>query len=170
MQSLSSNPNNSNELNDSIKDLYQEVILEHNRYPKNFKSLPDATHSCEGYNPLCGDQVTVYVKTNVNNQEIIEDVSFEAQSCAICKASCSIMTEIAKGKSISEFKEVFNRFHLMATGKLTDKAEIDQLGKLEIFSNISRYPTRVKCATLGWHTLMDAITGKGKTNGCRRNE
>lgn len=139
--------------NNQIKDLYQQVILEHNRNPKNFGELSNPTHLCEGYNPLCGDYIKLFVLECDNR---ITDISFTGQSCAICKASTSIMTDTVKGKSKQNFKDIFNDFHNLVTGKYFNKP----LGKLGIFSNISHYPIRVKCATLGWHTLNDALNGK----------
>jgi nitrogen fixation protein NifU and related proteins len=138
-----------------LQDLYQELILDHGRRPRNFKRLDDATRNAEGYNPLCGDKVKIYVKMNGDD---IKDISFEGSGCAISTASASIMTEILKGKTRADAEELFQRFHDLVTGK---KAQLDapELGKLEVFSGVSEFPIRVKCATLSWHTLRAALHG-----------
>jgi nitrogen fixation NifU-like protein len=133
-------------------ELYQQVILEHNRSPVHFHTLENPTHQAEGFNPLCGDRYWVYVR--VDAQGLIEDVSFTGNGCAISKASLSIMTETIIGKSIADAKEIFGRFHGLVQGD-TEKAE--ELGKLAVFGGVSKYPARVKCAALGWHTLMGAL-------------
>ena len=138
-----------------LQDLYQELILDHGRRPRNFKRLDDATRNAEGYNPLCGDKVKIYVKMD---GYIIKDLSFEGSGCAISTASASIMTETLKGKTRADAEELFQTFHDLVTGK---KAQIDapELGKLEVFSGVSEFPIRVKCATLSWHTLRAALHG-----------
>jgi nitrogen fixation protein NifU and related proteins len=138
-----------------LQDLYQELILDHGRRPRNFKRLDDATRNAEGYNPLCGDKVKIYVKMD---GDVIKDLSFEGSGCAISTASASIMTETLKGKKRADAEELFQTFHDLVTGK---KAQLDapELGKLEVFSGVSEFPIRVKCATLSWHTLRAALHG-----------
>ena len=138
-----------------LNDLYQEVILDHSRHPHNFHAMADATRKAEGYNPLCGDQVTVYLKLNGDQ---IEDVSFEGSGCAISKSSASVMTDIVKGKSKNEAAALFEKFRQMVTGEA--KPEQDPTDKLAIFSGVSEFPTRVKCAVLSWHTLRSALENK----------
>jgi nitrogen fixation NifU-like protein len=138
-----------------LNDLYQEVILDHSRHPHNFHAMADATRKAEGYNPLCGDQVTVYLKLNGDR---IEDVSFEGNGCAISKSSASVMTDIVKGKTKNEAATLFEKFRDMVTGD--GKTPADSLDKLSVFSGVSEFPTRVKCAVLGWHTLRSALENK----------
>jgi nitrogen fixation NifU-like protein len=140
-----------------LGDLYQEVILDHNRRPRNFRTL-DAGRKQEGYNPLCGDRLTLYVK--LENDRIV-DVAFQGSGCAISKASASLMTEALKGKTVSEARELFEKFHEMVTSS-PDTAAPD-LGKLSVLSGVREYPTRVKCASLAWHTLKAAIAGENST-------
>ena len=134
-----------------LRELYQEVIFDHNRNPRNYGVLEDANRKAEGFNPLCGDQLTVYML--VNNDGIIEKVSFEGQGCAISTASASIMTEELIGKTAEQAEEIFENFHTVVTG---GESEAD-IGKLEVLSGVKDYPTRVKCATLPWHTTNAAI-------------
>jgi len=142
-------------------ELYQQTILEHNRNPRNFKKLEGATHAAEGYNPLCGDHLWVYMK--VNARGIIEDAAFEGSGCAISKASASMMTATLKGKSIDEANLLFKEFHQLVIGELKpDEQPDNHLGKLTVFSGIWQYPSRVKCASLGWHTMHGALE-KAKT-------
>jgi nitrogen fixation NifU-like protein len=137
-----------------LEDLYQEVILDHNKSPRNFRAIENASHKAEGYNPLCGDQVTVYVRLR---DGLIEDISFQGSGCAISKASASIMTAELKGKPESDAAEMFEKVHSMLTG---DAAEGGQsLGKLAVLSGVCKFPARVKCATLAWHTLNSALKG-----------
>jgi nitrogen fixation NifU-like protein len=140
-----------------LGDLYQEVILDHNRRPRNFRSLDDARRQ-EGFNPLCGDRLTLFVK--VDGDRIV-DVAFQGSGCAISKASASLMTEALKGKTVSEARELFARFHDMVTSA-PDTAAPD-LGKLSVLSGVREYPTRVKCASLAWHTLRAALAGDNST-------
>jgi nitrogen fixation NifU-like protein len=133
-----------------IGDLYQEMIVEHSRRPRNCRPLDSATHKAEGFNPLCGDTVTVYV--NIEN-DCVRDVSFEGEGCAISKASASLMTESVKGKSKAEVERLFHRFRDLVTGNGDESG----LGKLAVFSGLRGFPTRVKCATLVWHTLRAAL-------------
>jgi nitrogen fixation protein NifU and related proteins len=140
-----------------LSDLYQEVILDHNRRPRNFRAI-DQAHSQEGYNPLCGDRLTLYVKLD---GERISDVAFQGSGCAISKASASLMTEALKGKTVTEARELFEKFHDMVTSS-PDTAAAD-LGKLSVLSGVREYPTRVKCASLAWHTLKAALQGEHTT-------
>ena len=136
-------------------ELYQQTILEHNRNPRNFKKLEGATHVAEGYNPLCGDHLWVYVKVNAGG--IIEEAAFEGQGCAISKASASMMTASLKGKSVDQAKELFEEFHKLVIGELKPDEHPNHLEKLAVFSGIWQYPARVKCASLGWHTMHGAL-------------
>ena len=136
-----------------LGELYQEVILDHNRRPRNFRTLDDSRKQ-EGYNPLCGDRLTLYVK--VENDRIA-DVAFQGSGCAISKASASLMTEALKGKTLAEARELFEKFHGMVTSSPDTPAP--DLGKLSVLSGVREYPTRVKCASLAWHTLKAAVSG-----------
>lgn len=142
-----------------LSDLYQEVILDHNRQPRNFRKMGDASRHAEGFNPLCGDKCTVYVKIE---GDTIREVSFEGSGCAISKASSSIMTTAIKGKTAAEAGRLFDTFHDLVTGKGAQVSKED-LGKLQVFSGISEFPARVKCASLAWHTLKAALAGDGAT-------
>jgi nitrogen fixation NifU-like protein len=139
--------------------LYQDVILEHNRKPRNFRVLDDATAQADGVNPLCGDEVRVWLKLDADGR--IADVTFQGSGCAISKASASIMTQAVQGKTRAEALALFDRFHALVTGKApADAAGAAALGKLAVFAGVSAYPTRVKCASLGWHTLKAALEGQ----------
>lgn len=140
-----------------LRQLYQEVILDHSKHPKNYHKMDDATHVAEGFNPLCGDHFWLYLKVE---DGVIKDVSFEGAGCAISKASASIMTSIIKGKTIEEAETIFRNFHSYVTGKVDKNFDPNSLGKLAVFSGVSEYPVRVKCATLAWHTLINAIQRK----------
>ena len=133
-----------------IHELYQEVIMDHNRRPRNFQVLEGADMMAEGYNPLCGDQITLYL--NVRDGTI-EDVGFQASGCAISKASASMMTEGIKGRTVEEAERIFDKFRDLVKGEELDDEDLDLLGDLELLSGVSRYPVRIKCATLSWHTL-----------------
>ncbi len=140
-----------------LMDLYQEIILDHNREPRNYGPLPDADHHAEGYNPLCGDQLNVYLRLA---GDVIEDVHFDGSGCAISKASASLMTEAVKGKTVAEAEELFGGFHDLLTGDPSVRGEAPaQLGKLAVFEGVREFPVRVKCATLAWHTLHAALEG-----------
>jgi nitrogen fixation NifU-like protein len=141
--------------NDSRNELYQQVILEHNKKPRNFRKIEHPTHFAEGYNPLCGDHLNVYL--TVNKQGVIDDVSFEGSGCAISKASASMMTGSLKGKTLKESEELFQQFHKLVVGELNPGRDPNALGKLAIFSGIWQFPSRVKCATLSWHTMHGAL-------------
>jgi len=136
-----------------LRDLYQEVILDHNRRPRNFGPLPAANRQAEGHNPLCGDRVTVYLDVEGDR---IQGVSFEGAGCAISTASASLMTEALKGLSVEEARTLFHAFHVL----VTQGDEGEDLGKLAVFTGVREYPMRVKCATLAWHTLMAALDAK----------
>ncbi len=138
---------------DELRDLYQEVIFDHNRRPRNFHKLPAANRHAEGFNPLCGDQLTVYMK--VNDAGVIEEVSFEGRGCAISTASASIMTETLTGKTEQEAQALFEGFHRLVTGE--GGASGAGLGKLAVLGGVRDYPSRVKCATLAWHTVQAAL-------------
>lgn len=136
-----------------LRELYQAVILDHNRSPRNFGRLEGASHQAKGYNPLCGDQLTVYVELD---GDVIKDVRFEGSGCAISKASASLMTQSLKGKSRQEADALFQAFHAVVTGASDEKSP---LGKLAVFAGVSEFPMRVKCATLSWHTFRGALEG-----------
>ena len=137
--------------------LYQDVILEHNRSPKNFGELPEASGTAHGRNPLCGDEVTIWLKIE---DDVVRDVSFVGSGCAISKASASMMTQAVKGKSRAEETKLFEAFHGMVTGQPADEAT---LGKLRVFSGVSKFPTRVKCASLAWHAMKEALESPAAT-------
>ncbi|MDE3269647.1 MAG: SUF system NifU family Fe-S cluster assembly protein [Pseudomonadota bacterium] len=138
--------------------LYQQVILEHNRSPQNFWVMNDCTHRSEGLNPICGDHIWVYLDANDNK---IHRLSFTGEGCAICKASASIMTCHLQGKSITAAKSAAKDFHALAQGNVSDSDDRKRFGKLIVFATIHRYPARVKCATLAWHTLLGALSNAG---------
>ena len=140
----------------AANDLYQQVILDHNRSPRNFRPMPGAMFSCHGHNPLCGDNITVFAKTDASGQAL-EDISFQGNGCAISKASASLMTSQLKGKPVSEAKALFREFHDMVTGSLDPETAPNRLGKLKLFQGVREYSSRIKCATLAWHALMGAL-------------
>ncbi len=140
-----------------LRDLYQDMILDHSRKPRNFGALPDATRRAEGYHPHSGDQFTVYVRLE---DDVIQDVRFEGSGCAISKASASMMTAVLKGKTRAEAEQVFRRFHVMVTGEPGAPFDTEALGKLAVFSGVCEFPVRVKCASLAWHTLKAALEGE----------
>ena len=135
-----------------LRSLYQEVIVDHNRSPRNFHRIVDADRTLEGFNPLCGDRLTVYLKTD---GDTIEDVAFEGSGCAISVASASLMTEALKGKPVAEAERLFNQVHDLLTGRSDTAME----GKLAVLGGVKEYPSRIKCATLAWHTLVGALHG-----------
>ena len=145
--------------NEDIIELYKEVILDHNKNPRNFHKMSNATCLHEGFNPLCGDRVLVYILLD-ESQKIIKDVSFTGEGCAISKSSTSMMTEALKGKTIEEAEQLFNEFHKMLTGT---KFDARKLGKLTIFSGVAKFPSRIKCAALGWYTMNSALEGSSKS-------
>jgi nitrogen fixation NifU-like protein len=136
-----------------LTDLYQEVILDHNRRPHNFREIDQASRRQEGYNPLCGDRLTLYVKLDGDR---ISDVSFQGTGCAISKASASLMTDALKGKTVDEARALFDRFHQMVTSSPDEP--LPDLGKLSVLAGVREFPTRVKCASLAWHTLKAAVS------------
>jgi nitrogen fixation NifU-like protein len=143
-----------------LRDLYQEVILDHNKRPRNFRKLDRASRRAEGYNPLCGDRVTVYLSLE---NGIVKDVAFEGAGCAISTASASLMTEILKGKTEAEAEALFKGFHTLVTGGQPTEEQLDRLGKLAAFAGVAEFPVRVKCATLPWHTVHAALEGSADT-------
>lgn len=140
-----------------LRDLYQEVILEHSKAPRNYRALPHPDHQAEGFNPLCGDRFTVYLQMEGDS---IRDISFQGSGCAISKSSASMMTQMLKGKTKEEAEKIFERFHELVTGHAESNGDQADMGKLAVFSGVSEFPARVKCATLAWHTLQAAIEGK----------
>ena len=139
-----------------LDELYQEVILDHNRRPRNFRTIEEGRHA-EGYNPLCCDRLTVYLSIQGDR---IQDASFQGSGCAISKASASLMTDIVKGKTIAEAEALFERFHRLITRSVDDP--VDDLGKLSVFAGVRQYPARVKCASLAWHTLRAATEARNE--------
>jgi nitrogen fixation NifU-like protein len=142
-----------------LTDLYQEVILDHNRRPRNFHALADASHSAEGYNPLCGDRLTLYLKVDGG---VVTDVAFEGAGCAISKASASLMTDAVKGRTVAEAQALFERFHRMVT--TPPEQPVEDLGKLSALAGVREFPVRVKCASLAWHTLRAAMANEKRTS------
>ena len=138
---------------EDLRDLYQEVIFDHNRNPRNFRVMEDANRKVEGFNPLCGDRLTLFLKID---DGVISDASFQGSGCAISTASVSLMTEIIKGKTEAEADTLFNQFHAMTTGK-SEQIQLEAVGKLAVLAGVREYPARVKCATLAWHTLDAAL-------------
>ncbi len=144
-----------------LSELYQQVILDHNKKPRNFHKLEHANRTAEGYNPLCGDHLNVYLRLEGDQ---VQEISFEGNGCAISKASASMMTQIVKGKSKQETELLFDEFHRMVTGKLDEEKDENQLGKLKIFAGVRDFPVRVKCATLPWHTMHAALNENDKAS------
>ena len=147
-------------MSDDLRELYQEMILDHHKKPRNFGEPDRHNLHAEGYNPLCGDRVTIYLLVD---GDTIADVGFEGAGCAICMASSSVMTETLKGKPVAEIEKTFGTFHDLVTGRPDTPYDADALGKLAIFSGVREYPIRVKCATLPWHTLQAAIEKQDET-------
>ena len=137
-----------------LRELYQQVIIDHGKRPRNFFKLDTATHHAEGFNPLCGDRIALDLSLD---GDTVADVAFEGAGCAISTASASIMTQLVKGRSVQEIGELFDRFHEMVAGEQAPSESAEGLGKLEAFAGVRRYPARVKCATLAWHTLKAAL-------------
>ncbi len=142
-----------------LRELYQEVILDHNKRPQNFRKLEGANRTAEGYNPLCGDQITVYLLVE---DQVIREVAFQGSGCAISKASASMMTAVVKGKTTAEAEGLFENFHRMVTADLGTASDPLTVGKLAAFAGVREFPVRVKCATLPWHTLHAALEGRGQ--------
>jgi len=144
-----------------LSDLYQEIVLDHNSKPRNYRAMDDHNRSAEGFNPLCGDRVLVYLKVN---RDVIEDAAFQGTGCAISRASTSMMTDALKGMTVQEAEHLFDSFRHQLTGdRDLDEAEEEELGDLEAFAGIRDYPSRVKCAGLGWHTLRAALRSQSQT-------
>jgi len=146
-------------MNSEFQELYQEIILEHNRSPRNYGKLDDATHVLDGRNPLCGDHYKIYLKIEDGT---VQDVHFEGSGCAISKASSSVMSTIIKGKTLQEADEYFNIFHKLVTGEANAEEYMDENAKIAAFAGVADFPVRVKCATLAWHTMHNAIHGKDR--------
>ena len=144
-----------------LSELYQQVILDHNKKPRNFHKLENANRKAEGFNPLCGDHLNVYL--NIDGDRVT-DISFEGSGCAISKASASMMTQAVKGKSQAEVEQLFDEFHRMVRGELDEDTEPNHLGKLKIFAGVREFPVRVKCATLSWHTMHAALNNQPSTS------
>lgn len=143
----------------NLNDLYQEVILDHNKRPRNFRTIDGASHHADGFNPLCGDRLRLTLQVD---GETIADVAFQGSGCAISKASASLMTDAVKGKSLGEALALFGRFHTMVT---TPPAEpVENMGKLSVLAGVREFPVRVKCASLAWHTLKAALDRKEQTS------
>jgi nitrogen fixation NifU-like protein len=142
-----------------LRELYQQVILDHNKNPRNFRELQHPTRKVEGYNPLCGDHYTVFLELD---GETIKDIGFTGSGCAISKASASVMSSSVKGKSVTDAERMFDVFHKLVTGENSGLDAAD-LGRLAAFSGVSEFPARVKCATLAWHTLNTALKGEDET-------
>ena len=137
-----------------LRELYQEIILDHNKTPRNFGKIETANRTQEGYNPLCGDHLHVHLHVNGDQ---IEDISFEGSGCAISKASASLMTAAIKGMPVAEALELFEQFHQMVTAEVDEPVDDEQMGKMAIFAGVREFPMRVKCATLAWHTMKAAV-------------
>ena len=142
-----------------LSDLYQEILLEHNSKPRNFRKVEDASATADGYNPLCGDQITLYLKVV---DGVVEDVGFQGVGCAISRASASMMTQSIKGRSLDEAHVIFDAFHEMLTHPDIEP-DYDTLGDLETLAGVNEYPTRIKCAVLAWHTMRSALNDDGQT-------
>ena len=145
-------------MTEDVRELYQQIILDHNKKPKNFREIENPDRKVKAYNPLCGDQYTIFMTLE---DDRVVDVSFQGSGCAISKASASIMTELVKGKTKEEAEQLFEQFHDLVTGKL--EVDMFELGKLAAFAGIRDYPARVKCASLSWHTMHAALTTDTKT-------
>ena len=141
-----------------LSELYQEILLEHNSKPRNFRKVEDASTTAEGYNPLCGDEITLYLKVV---DDTVEDVGFQGVGCAISRASASMMTQSIKGRTLDEAQGIFDAFHNMITHP-NEEPDYDTLGDLETLAGVNEYPTRIKCAVLAWHTMRSALNGGGQ--------
>lgn len=147
-------------LQDEMRNLYQEVIFDHNRNPRNFRVIENANRVVDGYNPLCGDRLTLYL--SIDDNGVIQDASFQGEGCAISTASVSLMTEMIKGKSVQDAEQLFEQFHNITTSH-DDEIKLEELGKLAVLAGVRDYPSRVKCATLPWHTMNAAIKNEATT-------
>jgi nitrogen fixation NifU-like protein len=146
-------------MDQSLRELYQEIILDHSRHPRHFGALAGASHTAEGHNPLCGDKVKIYL--SVDNSGRISDVSFEGRGCAISVASASLMTEMLKGRTVEQAEELMGGFLMLVKGDDARALEDDDRERLEVMAGVSAFPMRVKCATLAWHAMKAALNGKG---------
>lgn len=142
-----------------LTDLYQEVILDHNKRPRNYRTIEGASHHAEGYNPLCGDRLNLYVDVD---GDVIKDVAFQGTGCAISKASASLMTDAVKGHTVAEARSLFQRFHTVVT--TPPDQPVEDLGKLSVLAGVREFPVRVKCASLAWHTLKAALERNERTS------
>jgi nitrogen fixation protein NifU and related proteins len=145
-------------MDQELRELYQQVILDHNKSPRNYRVIEHPTQDAEGFNPLCGDRLHIYLLVE---DGIVKDVSFQGSGCAISKASASLMTSMIKGKTKEEAEKIFEKFHDLITGKLGEQISIDELGKLAVFEGVKEFPVRVKCASLAWHTMKSALNKEG---------
>jgi nitrogen fixation NifU-like protein len=143
-----------------LQALYQEVILDHNKNPRNFRVMADATNVVDGYNPLCGDHYTIYLRIE---GDTVKEVTFQGSGCAISKASASLMSAVMKGKTKAEAEKLFQQFHHLVTGEVDATNNPEELGKLAAFAGVSEFPARVKCAILAWHTVHSALQGKNES-------
>lgn len=144
-------------MSDELRSLYQEMIVDHGRHPRNFKTLDNATHTLEGFNPLCGDQLKLFL---VVENAIVKDVAFTGQGCAISMASASIMSQMIKDKTVEQAQTLFENFHRLVTQGDLSELQQDSLGKLQALAGVKAFPSRIKCATLAWHTLSKSLAGK----------
>jgi nitrogen fixation NifU-like protein len=145
---------------EDLRELYQEVILDHSKRPRNFREMPEANHHADGHNPLCGDRITVYLRLD---GDVIREVSFKGAGCSISTASASMMTDALRGKTVAEATALFERFHELVTAdpsRAAEDASSGELGKLAVFSGVCEFPMRVKCASLSWHTMKAALEGE----------
>jgi nitrogen fixation NifU-like protein len=147
-------------MDQGLRELYQEIILDHSRHPRHFGALADANHTAEGHNPLCGDKVKIYL--SVDEKDRIQDISFEGRGCAISVASASLMTDMLKGRTIEQAEELMGGFLLLVKGEDARALGEDDREQLEVMAGVSAFPMRVKCATLAWHAMKSALDGKGK--------
>ena len=154
-------------MKDHLRDLYQQIILDHNRSPRNFRKVADANRTAEGSNPLCGDKMTLYVRVE---DDVIEDIGFQGSGCAISQASASLMTAAVKGMTTADAESLFRAFHNMVTSPATKPVEDDGLGKLAALGGVRQFPARVKCANLSWHTLQAALAGETEPVSTERIE
>ena len=147
-------------MDEELRELYQQVILDHNKSPRNYRVIDTPTQEADGHNPLCGDILHIYLKVE---DDIVKDVSFQGSGCAISKASASLMTSIIKGKTKKQVEKLFNKFHDLVTGKLGEDPDTEELGKLAVFAGVQEFPVRVKCASLAWHTMRTALNKEDTT-------
>ena len=145
-------------MDQELRELYQQVILDHNKSPRNFRVIENPTQEEDGHNPLCGDTLHIYLHVE---DGIVKDVSFQGSGCAISKASASLMTSMIKGKTVEEAEKLFESFHALVTGNLGSDYDISELGKLGVFAGVQEFPVRVKCASLAWHTMESALHQNG---------